>query len=774
VTAARRWRRAPAIAVCALAAAWLLIPRPELLPVSFSRAVFDRSGALLQLGLAADQRYRLAVDLDAVSPQLVAATLLHEDRHFWRHPGVNPVSLVRAAYHTFVTGDRTLGGSTLTMQLARLRFGIRSRTPAGKLVQIARALQLERHYGKRELLEAYLTLAPYGANIEGVAAAAWIYFGREPSDLTLDQALALAVLPQSPTRRSPQRDPAALRRARDALFERYAAEHPVAPAERAALALPLDFATRGDLPFRAPHFARHALRDVPDRARVFTTLDLGLQSDVETLLRAYVERSRRRGLANASALLVDLASLEVRAQVGSAAFFDAASLGQVDGTRAKRSPGSALKPFVYALALDAGLIHPRSMLEDTPQSFGSFNPENFDGDFRGPLPATTALVLSRNVPAVTLAARLGARDLHDLLVRAGVAGLRGRDFYGLAGVLGGVELSMQELVELYAMLGNGGVLRELRRTRHAGERAPVRLLGPEASLLALRMLATNPRPETALANRYVAPRVPVAWKTGTSHGFRDAWAVGLFGPYVLAVWVGNFDGRGDPALVGREAAGPLFFEIADAIAEREGIRESAWEANAGSLGLRRVEVCAISGGLPGPHCPHRARTWFIPGRSPIAACGIHRAVEVEVATGLRACAARPVATRTEVHEFWSSDLRRLFARAGLPRRLPPAFHPDCPLDPVAGHGIAPRITSPRADLVYSLRAGSDAPAQIAFSAVADGDARELYWFLDGRLLGRADSTAPFYWAAEPGLFTVRAVDGHGRSAALPIRVEVVQ
>jgi penicillin-binding protein 1C len=770
-----RWRtRAPVVALAATALAWLLIPRPELLPVSFSRAVFDRGGALLQLTLSRDQRYRLPVDLDAVSPLLVEATLLHEDRHFWRHPGVNPVSLARAAYHTFVTGERTLGGSTLTMQLARLRFGIRSRTPAGKLVQVARALQLERHYGKRELLEAYLTLAPYGANIEGVAAASWIYFSREPADLTLDQALALAVLPQSPTRRSPQRDAEALRRARDALFARYAAEHPVGAGERAAFALPLDFAARGDLPFRAPHFARQALRELPDRARVFTTLDLGLQSDVETLLRAYVERNGRRGLANASALLVDLSSLEVRAQVGSAAFFDARIAGQVDGTLAKRSPGSALKPFVYALALDAGLIHPRSMLEDAPHSFGSFNPENFDGDFRGPLPATTALVMSRNVPAVTLAAKLGEHDLHDLLVRAGVAGLRERDFYGLAGVLGGVELSMQELTGLYAMLGNGGVLRGLRRTRQAGEGARVRLVGREASLLTLRMLAANPRPETALASRYVAPRVPVAWKTGTSHGFRDAWAVGLFGPYVLAVWVGNFDGRGDPALVGRDAAGPLFFEIADAIAERQGIRENLWEAAAAGPGLRRVEVCAISGGLPGPHCPHRAHTWFIPGRSPIAGCGVHRAVEVEVATGLRACAARPVPTRTEVHEFWSSDLRRLFARAGLPRRLPPQLHPDCPMDPVAGHGVAPRITSPRADLVYSLRAGAGGPAQIAFSAVADGDARELYWFLDGKLLGSSDSTGPFYWAAQPGRFTVRAVDGFGRSAALPILVEVVQ
>jgi penicillin-binding protein 1C len=770
----RRTRRTLLCATGAALLVWLALPRPELLEsVSFSRAVFDRDGALLRLTLAADDRYRLPADLRTVSRALVDATLLHEDRHFWHHPGVNPLSLVRAALRTYVVGDRTVGGSTVTMQLARLRFGIRSRTIRGKLLQIARALQLERHYTKRELLEAYLTLAPYGENIEGVTAASWIYFGSDPSELTLNQALALAVLPQSPTRRSPVHGTAELESARQALLAQWRAHHELSDSQRAAVDLPLTFGSRSQLPFRAPHFTRSVLNEHADRSRIFTTLDLGLQSDIEALLRGYIERGRSRGLRNASVLLVDTASLEVRALVGSANFRDAEIQGQVDGTRAKRSPGSALKPFVYALALDRGLIHPRSMLEDAPQSFGSFNPENFDSEFRGPMTASDALVHSRNVPAVALAERLGERGLYALLAELGISQLRERDFYGLATVLGGVELSMAELVELYAMLANAGVHRKLRHTLAEPSEPRIRQLSPEASLLTLRMLETNPRPASALESRWIAPRVPVAWKTGTSHGFRDAWAIGLFGPYAIAVWLGHFDGRGDPALVGREAAAPLLFELVDALGQRQPIFETAYDAQIASANLIQTEVCAISGGLPSDACSHRVTTWFIPGRSPIARCDVHRRIEVEQVTGLRACAERPVATRSEVHEFWSSDLRRLFARAGLPRRLPPPYHPECGLEFAASRGTAPRITSPRSELIYSLRSG-DADSQIAFSAIADGGVRQLYWFLDRKLLGHSDSAEPFYWTPEPGRFTVRAVDSHGRSDAQPIRVVVVE
>ncbi len=770
---------------------WFLIPRPDLLGKHpLSQAVFDRDGSLLRLTLASDDRYRLPVRLAAVSPELVQAILFHEDQYFWLHPGVNPISLVRAAIQTFLLEGRRVGGSTLTMQLARIHFDIHSRSLAGKLEQVARALQLERHYSKTQLLEAYLLLAPFGGNVEGIAAASLIYLGKEPSAISLEEALALAVIPQSPARRSPEHPLGELRAARDRLLERWSRKHTLDQAEQAALRLPMDFRKRSELPFRAPHFTRAALGAYRGRNRIFSTLDGNLQADLEALLQSYVKRNAERGLQNASALLLDYDSMEVRTWIGSADFRNVELEGQVDGTSAKRSPGSALKPFVYALAIDRGLIHPQTMLADAPQSFGEFNPENFDGDFRGPIHAVDALVDSRNVPAVGLAAQLGKQGLYDFLERARISRLRERDFYGLASVLGGVELTMQELLELYAMLGNGGLLRPLRIAHHAtattNTASPTttptmtptmtatRLLSPEASVLTLEMLEKNRRPSNTTGAPFMKPQLQAAWKTGTSHGFRDAWAVGLFGPYALAVWVGHFDGHGDPALTGRQAAAPLFFEMIDTLRHGADIFEHHYATALGQLNLIEVDVCSVSGRLPGEHCPHRTATGFIPGQSPIDRCDIHRRIEIEIASGLRACPGHSPPTRSQVYEFWPSDLLHLFTRAGIPRGTPPPYPPDCALQSVASFGIAPRITTPNSELLYHARTTSNATRQIGLSAISDGDVKKLYWFLDGKLLGHSRGPNPFYWTAEPGQFTVLAVDDHGRSDSTQLRVDLIE
>lgn len=764
-------------AALALAGLWLQVPRPRLFEErSYSQAIYDRNARLLRLTTARDGRYRLRVPLHRISPELVQATILQEDRHFRLHPGFNPISLARAALQTYLLGGRRQGGSTLSMQLARLRYGIQTRSVAGKLEQVLRALQLERHYTKDEILEAYLTFAPYGGNIEGVGAASLIYFEKEADRLSLSEALALAVLPQSPQRRSPEHGVASLRDARRALFERWVERHAEAEVKRAALELPLAARPRSELPFRAPHATGALVLRNPDTPRLVSTLDLELQTLLEDVVGHYVERRQAVGIRNAAAMLVDTTTLSVLARVGSADFFDPTIAGQVDGTRARRSPGSALKPFVYALAIDQGLIHPQTMLMDAPRSFGSFNPENFDGEFEGPMHATRALVRSRNVPAVELATRLAEPSFHEFLRRAGIAKLREASFYGLATVLGGVEVSMEELVQLYAMLANGGRLLPLRRLMVEGRDAGAPLLSPEASFLTLAMLETNPRPDRAFRGARLGNFSPVAWKTGTSHGFRDAWAVGVVGPYVLAVWVGNFDGGGNPAFSGRRAAAPLFFEIVDAIASSARELPPLYRAAAegGELNLARIEVCSVSGRIPGPHCPHRKQSWFIPGVSPIRVCDIHRSVPIDVASGLRACPGQSSGTREQVYEFWPSDLLTLFARAGIPRRTPPPHVARCKLQARTGSGLPPQIVSPRENVRYSLRAHRVGREQIAFSAITDADARVLSWFLDEELLGRTSSREPFFWRARPGAFTVRAVDEHGRADAREIRVVVVR
>jgi penicillin-binding protein 1C len=361
--------------------------------------------------------------------------------------------------------------------------------------------------------------------------------------------------------------------------------------------------------------------------------------------------------------------MEVLAAVGSAGFLDAAIGGQVDGTRARRSPGSALKPFVYALAIEQGLIHPRTVLKDSPTRFRGYDPENFDGQFFGPIAAGEALVRSRNVPAVELSTRLSP-GLHAFLARAGIGALRPEPHYGLSLVLGGAEVTMEELAGLYATLASGGLWRPLRSRLAAQVPAGERLLTPEAAWTVLDMLEQNPRPGPAMPG--ARRELPIAWKTGTSHGFRDAWAVGVAGRYVLAVWIGRFDGQGNPAFVGLEAAAPLFFQVTDAL--RAGVAAER-VSRPRPPGVTLVAVCPVSGKLPGPSCHQTVDTWFLPGVSPIGTCDVHRAVALDAGTGLRACRAGP-GTRSEVFEFWPSDLLRLFAAAGLPRRTPPPFQPE--------------------------------------------------------------------------------------------------
>ena len=737
-----------------------------------SISVFDANSRLLRLTLASDDKYRLWLPLKDISPQIREAVLLHEDRHFYYHLGVNPISVVRAAWQT-ATGSRRIGASTLSMQVARLHYRINSRNTAGKIEQMLRALQLELTYSKDEILEAYLNLVPYGRNVEGVGAASQIYFAKRAHDVTLAEALTLAVVPQSPLRRTPgARENAALVEARSRLFDQWVQVHPEAKEQAGLVKTPLLTRDIGQLPFRAPHFVNGVLEQRDGKTELATTLDLRLQSLLERHTRAYVLRMKRIGIANAAAMLVDSRDISVKAMVGSADFFDAAIDGQVNGTQAKRSPGSTLKPFIYALGMDQGIIHPASVLRDAPLSFGPFSPENFDGRFAGPLSAQEALIRSRNIPAVAIAAKLSNPSLYGFLKTSGVSRLASEQHYGLALVLGGGEVTMEELATLYGALANHGTLRPLRYTEDAPKSEGTRVLSEEASYLVLDMLKDAPRPEQPNTRGWQRDDLPVYWKTGTSYGFRDAWTVGVFGPYVLAVWVGNFDGTGNPAFVGIQAAAPLFFEIADSIkAQSRNLREPAYRL---PKGLARVEVCAVSGQMPGPHCHHRKTTWFIPGKSPIKVCDIHREVTVDDKTGLQTCEPYQHSVHTEVYEYWSSDMLRVFRQAGIPRQKPPGTEARCSFDAKSSWGAAPQITSPLSGVAYSLRAARVGEETIPFQATTDADARFVFWFVNDRLVGRTSADKALHWTAAPGNYVVRAVDDQGRADVRSLRVELAQ
>src|SRR6266496_3908971 len=758
------WVRSLALLGMTVWFAWLLLPKPPLLEgISFSQCVRDRNGKLLRVTLSADQKFRIWTPLHEISPALIDATLRFEDKYYRHHPGVNPLALLRSALN-LRPGHAHNGASTITMQLARLRYHLRTRTLSGKFVQIVRALELERHYSKDQILEAYLNLAPYGRNIEGVGAASQIYFGKTAAHLTRPESISLSVIPQSPTRRalSVDQDNRSLNAALSR-FGRRDARLPYSQDDYATLAR--DFRPRAlsEHKLLAPHFVQQVLAAEKGHDEIVTTLDLPKQQLIERRIADYIRTNRGRGIQNAAALLIDTRSMDVLAQIGSADFFNAEIQGQVDGTRAPRSPGSTLKPFVYALALEQGLIHPLSILVDAPRSFGEYNPENFDREFLGPIRACDALARSRNLPAIELASQLAHPTLYEFLRGAGVALPRSESLYGLSLPLGGAEVSMENLVRLYAALANNGELRPLRRS--SSDPIPTRghrIVTPEAAFLTLEML-NRPRPEMMYADS--GRMAPIFWKTGTSHGFHDAWSIAVFDHYVLAVWIGNFDGRPNANFIGRIAAAPLLFQIIDSL------RGSWPEPNEPHLppsgaNLKRVEFCAVSGDLPGPHCTQRVEGWFIPGVSPIKTCDVHQELLVDVATGLRV----PIddgtrSLRRDVYEFWPSDLLRLFERAGLPRRPPPPFLPGTESDLAARIGNPPQIISPAGGFLFA------SSTTIPLRAKTDADVREIYWFAGKTFIGKAPPQEVISWKASAGRYELIALDDHGRSVSSAITVQ---
>ena len=773
----RRYRRKILLGFAALLLLFFAIPPRLLQDVPFSRAVYDRDGKLLHLTLAKDEKYRLYVPLSALSSTLADATLVYEDQHFYDHWGVNPLSLGRAALGN-LTGKSWIGASTITMQLARLKYGLHTRNPFGKVWQMLCALRIELHHSKAEILEAYLNLAPYGYNIEGVGAASLIYFQRPPNQLNLLEALSLTVLPQSPSSRAPHLRPdnlKSLHRARARLLARWEIEHTVPPEQKSLFALPLRYTTPRDLVREAPHATNALLAKYPKEQSIVSTLDLSLQRLLTRLAEGYIRAHRSEGIENAAALIVDTRTMQAVARLGSADFNDAAIQGQVDGTRARRSPGSTLKPFIYALGMQEGIIHPLSLMKDSPAAYAGYVPDNFDSQFQGPLSATEALVRSRNLPALALTAQLKKPSFYNFLQSAHIGKLKPEATYGLSLVLGGAEVTMEELAALYAMLPNLGQWQPLQSVLKPAPavHAPERLLSAESAFLVMDMLRQNPRPQSdALGSRAQGrDSLPIYWKTGTSNALRDAWTVGIVGPYALVVWIGQFQGKASGQFVGIKHAAPLFFQITDALTAGHALQDRVM-SKASELKLTRLPICADTGDVNEPLCPTAVQGWFIPGVSPIQSSHIYRRVALDAGTGLRACPEHTGRVIEKTLAFWPSDLLEIYTLAGVPKTTPPPFEPGCSeADTGSSHTASalPAILSPASGSVMHMVEGQ--PNTLSLKAATEADAQSVFWFLDAEPLGHVPPNQALLWSMKPGKFHLRVVDDRGRSAERAILIE---
>ncbi len=527
-----------------------------------SSAVVGIDGHILRGFTTPNGVWRFAADPGEVDPAYLKMLTVYEDKRFFSHPGVDPLAIVRAALQWLSAGRPVSGASTLTMQVVRL-LEPRSRTLAGKAIETVRALQLEWHFSKQEILAIYLTIAPFGGNLEGIKAATRFYLGKEPRRLTPGEAALLVVLPQSPEKFRPDRYPASARAARDKVLARmegmgYLSVDAVRVA-REELVPQL----RKPAPMLAPHLARALDHAAPQTDVHRTFVDANLQKSVEDLASRFAGRLEKG--ANVAVLVVENETRKVRGYVGSAEFLDNSRHGQVDMVRAVRSPGSTLKPFIYAAAIDAFAVHPETLIADKPMRFGDYAPVNFDLKFRGDITIREALQLSLNVPAVAVLDRLGAARFARQLEKTG-AHLRFDPRVkapALPIALGGVGLTMWDLVGVFVGLANGGNFAPLRRSEIDAAQPGTHVFSPLASWYVAEILRGAAGPRGRVAARHAATQRRIALKTGTTYGFRDAWAIGFDAGHTVGVWVGRPDGGFGTNRTGRLEAAPLLYDVFD-------------------------------------------------------------------------------------------------------------------------------------------------------------------------------------------------------------------
>ncbi len=735
--------------------------------VPYSQLLYARDGTVLHAFLSHDDKWRMKTELDEIIPELRQAILYKEDKYFHWHPGVNPAAIIRAVFNNVVRGRKTSGASTITMQVARL-LEPKERTYGNKLVEVFRALQLEWHYSKEEILQLYLNLVPYGGNVEGVKSASVLYFGRLPDQLSLAQVVTLAIVPNRPTSLHLGRNNALIRQERDKWLRRYGQEGAFAEKEVAdALTEPLT-ASRTEAPKLAPHFSWRLKRQYPDAINLTTTLRKPVQDKVQQLAYNYHKRLQRYNIHNLAVLVVNNRTGEVEAYLGAPDFGDAYHAGQVDGVRAVRSPGSTLKPLVYALGIDAGKITPKTVLADVPAHFAGYAPENFDRQFNGPVTVEKSLVYSLNIPAVKV--------LHDVGMPLFLQKLKGARFeqiardegkLGLSAVLGGCGVTLEELAGLYAAFANGGRFSPLRYTvpdaaAGADSVRPVPVVSPVAAYMIGNILSGAVRPDLP-NNALSSYHVPlVAWKTGTSYGRRDAWSIGYNRQYTIAVWVGNADGTGVRELTGADIATPLLFHLFNSIHyNAQGSRLPVPEA------LRFRMVCSQSGLLPAPQCAHQVVDTYIPLVSPVQACEHLKEVTVSADEAMSYC--KECQPATGVKQAWypnlAPELVAFNVSHGIAYAGVPPHNPVCTRIFEEG---APRIVSPADGREYLVEE-EDTP-ELLLSCQTDNGVKKVYWYINDQLYKAAGAAEKVFFKPVLGPVKVSCSDDKGRNTDVRIVV----
>lgn len=740
-----------------------------LYPVDYSKpyscSIYDKNDKLVHAFLSVDDKWRLFCELDEISIKLKRAIIQKEDKYFYYHPGINGVAIARALYNNIINAKRTSGASTITMQVARL-LEPKQRTYGNKFKEMFRALQLEWHLSKEEILQLYLNLVPMGGNIEGIKAASFLYFNKAPNYLSLAEITTLSIIPNRPVSLRLGRNNLLIEQERNKWLNRFNQSNTFDEQEiEDALNEPLS-AFRQEMPRLAPHLSRRLKKLYPAKNIIKSSIDLNMQLTLEKLVKAHNNQLYYKGIYNATALVMDNKSRQVLAYIGSADFNATIDAGQVDGIIAPRSPGSTLKPFLYAMAMDKGVATPKKKLLDIPTYFTNYEPENYDGKFYGEVSLEFALINSLNVPAVRLLDKLGTEEFIELLAACGCYHIAANtNRLGLSVVLGGCGVTLEELTTAYCALANHGAYTNAKYLSADTLFKTKSVVSPAAAFATAEILTKLTRPDLPSQWRNTMRMPKIAWKTGTSYGRRDAWSIGFNQQYTIGVWCGNFSGKGIPELSGSSIATPLLLKAFNSLKSQN---HSDWMLPPDDLDYRNV--CTKSGMVPGQSCTDLIIDTYIPSVSSIKKCNHLKQIWIN-ADSTRSYCSRCLPESGYKKILVANDPPEVISyyyNNNIPFAKIPAHNPACE---VVSANNAPLINAPINNMEY-LISKSDT-AQLKLECKTTAEINIVYWSVNDKFYKSAPASTPVYITPPPGTLKISCADDLGRNSDIHITVKFI-
>jgi penicillin-binding protein 1C len=757
--------------ISATAGAFLLLPGlffilnlifPLKTNIRYSQIILAQDESVLHAFLSSDDKWRMKTELHEIIPELKETIVRKEDQYFYYHPGVNPFAIIRAAFNNIVKQRKTSGASTITMQVARL-LEPKKRHFGNKIIETFRAFQLELYFSKDEILQMYLNLVPYGSNIEGVKSASLLYFDRLPAQLSLAQVVTLAIIPNRPTSLGLGKNNDYIMQERNRWLRIFKEQNVFPDAEiNSALTEPLN-AQRLKSPAIAPHFCYRMKKMYPEQEIIHTVLNKNTFQQTERITYNYIQRLKKYNIHNAAVIVLNNETKSVEAYLGSADFKDHAHGGQVDGVMAVRSPGSTLKPLIYAAGFDEGLITPKSIMTDVPTNFGGYMPENFDKKFIGKVSVSQALAYSLNIPAVKILEQIGIPAFTARLKKAGFRQIeKDEPYLGLSVILGGCGVRLEELARLFSCFSNEGKMISFRYLKEEKAADTIRIVSAASAFMITDILTQIQRPD--LPNHYESSyHVPkVAWKTGTSYGRRDAWSIGYNKKYTIGVWIGNFSGEGVPELTGADIATPLLFQLFNSLDYNSA---NNWFTMPKDLDFRYV--CPESGKVPEAFCQNFVMDYYIPEVSSIEKCGHLKNVWTTANGHYSYCTncLPESGFKKKLYPNISPELIDFYRTENVSYEAIPEHNANCTR---IFAGLAPRIISPLNGKEYIM--DKEEPAEIMLRCNPENEVRKVHWYINDKFYKTAGATEKVFFKALEGKNRISCSDDKGRNSNCSIVV----